>query len=414
MSGDPLAVIGIGHDGPSGLCREALDHVARARVLAGGSRHLAFFEHPDRETIAIGGDIGGAIRRLEQVYRREKTVVLASGDPLFYGIGKALLAALPRDELVFIPHLSSVQLAFARIKEPWDDARVVSLHGRPLGRLLPALEDRASKIAVLTDPVNQPRAIAGFLAGLGLGREYRLWVCENLGGPDERVTSWSADELPDAGFSPLNLVVLLRTDFVEGSNRPVPPLVGLPDDAIRHSPGPRGMITKREVRVISLAYLELAPRDVLWDIGAGSGSISVEASRLSADLRAFAVERSAEAIEDIAHNIRRLGAAGVRVVPGEAPEVLSGLPDPDAVFVGGSGGRLREIVDAAVGRLRPGGRIVINCITLEHYSLGWELLRERGLDPQSTSVQVAHSRPLGRLHRLEPDNPIFILRAIKS
>lgn len=412
MSGEPLVVIGIGADGPAGLSAEALDHIARSRVLAGGSRHLAFVEHPGRETIPIGGDIAGAIRRLSDVYRREKTVVLASGDPLFHGIGRALLAAIPRDELVFIPHLSSVQLAFARIKEPWDDARVVSLHGRPMSRLLPVLEGRAEKIAVLTDPANDPRAIAGFLAGVGLTRRYRLWICENLGGPDERVASWAADELPDREFSPLNVVVLLRTDAGEPPGER-PPLIGIPDDAIRHAPGRRGMITKREVRVLSLVYLELGPRDVLWDIGAGSGSITIEAARLSPDLRAFAVEREADAIEDIAANVRRFGCAGVQAVAGEAPEILTGLPDPDAVFIGGSGGRLREIVDAAVSRLRPGGRIVLNCITMEHYSLGWDLLRERGLDPRSASVQVAHSRPIGRLHRLEPENPILILRATK-
>ncbi|MHB1557037.1 MAG: precorrin-6y C5,15-methyltransferase (decarboxylating) subunit CbiE [Isosphaeraceae bacterium] len=412
MSGEPLVVIGIGHDGPAGLSAEALDHIARARVLAGGSRHLASLDHLGRETIPIGGDIAGAVRRLEGTYRQEKTVVLASGDPLFYGIGRALLAAIPRDELVFIPHLSSVQLAFARIKEPWDDARVVSLHGRPMGRLLLALYGAPEKIAVLTDPTNTPRAIADFLAGLDLACRYRLWVCENLGGPDERVASWSADELPDRDFSPLNVVVLLRTEAGEPPGER-PPLVGIPDDAFRHAPGPRGMITKREVRVISLAYLELGPRDVLWDIGAGSGSISIEAARLSPDLRAFAVERDPDALADIATNVRRFGCAGVRVVPGEAPEILSGLPDPDAVFIGGSGGRLREIVNEAVVRLLRGGRIVLNCITMEHYSLGWDMLRERGLDPRSSSVQVAHSRPIGRLHRLEPENPILILRATK-
>ncbi len=173
------------------------------------------------------------------------------------------------------------------------------------------------------------------------------------------------------------------------------------------------MITRREVRLLALCYLELRPEDVLWDVGAGSGSVSLEAARLSPRLQVFAVERDAAAFARLEANIAQFGAAGVRAVRAEAPEGLAALPDPDAVFVGGSGGRLAEILGVAAGRLESGGRIVLNCITLENFSRGWERLGELGLEPEATSVQLAHSRPLGRLHSLEPENPIFILRGRK-
>ncbi len=410
MSDPSILVIGMGGDGPSGLAREALDHIATARVLAGGRRHLAFFSDWTGETIVIDADIDRFINQRRAVHIREKTVVLASGDPLFHGIGRALLKAFPHDHLVFLPHLSSIQLAFARIKETWDDARVVSLHGRPLRAILAPLNAREPKIAVLTDAVNHPGAIAELILSLGMENDYEVCVCENLGGSNERVTHWPAHMATGQSFSPLNVVILRRVRSADG---PVLPLVGIPDEAIRHAPGSRGMITKREVRVMVLAYLGLRPGDVLWDVGAGSGSIALEAGHLSPGLEVFAIERDHKAVQDVLGNIQEFGLSGIRVVEAEAPEAFSRLPNPDAVFIGGSGGRFRAIVTEAIQRLRPGGRLVINCVTIENFSLGWEILSAHGVGPLATSVQLAHSGPVGRLHRLEPDSPIFILRATK-
>jgi precorrin-6B C5,15-methyltransferase / cobalt-precorrin-6B C5,C15-methyltransferase len=180
-----------------------------------------------------------------------------------------------------------------------------------------------------------------------------------------------------------------------------------------HQPGPHGMITRREVRLLALCYLELRDGDVLWDVGAGSGSVSLEAARLGERVQVCAIERDVEAFQRLQANVARFGAGRVRAVLAEAPEGLAPLPDPDAVFIGGSGGRLSDILVAAVQRLRPRGRIVLNCITLENFSFGWDTLHKLGLEPEATSIQLSHSRPLGRLHSLAPDNPIFILRARK-
>ena len=173
MSSDPIAVIGIGHDGLSGLSPAALAHIAQAQVLAGGKRHLAFFPEWPGERLVIGADLQSVVECLKAAYRQRKTVVLASGDPLFYGVGRLLLEAFPKDDLLFLPHVSSVQLAFASIKESWHDACVVSLHGRPMQAQLPALQQYALKIAVLTDAQNHPASMAQFLCAHGLA-DYTL------------------------------------------------------------------------------------------------------------------------------------------------------------------------------------------------------------------------------------------------
>jgi precorrin-6Y C5,15-methyltransferase (decarboxylating) len=420
VSQHSVIVIGIGDDGPAGLSAEAHAHIASARVLAGGRRHLEFFPEWTGTRVVIDSDLSGFVGRLRECSAREGVVVLASGDPLFHGIGSVLLRSFPKECLVFLPHVSAVQLAFARIKESWHDARVVSVHGRPLETLRPSLEEGAAKLAVLTDGNNHPAAIAELLNRLGVAGEYALWVCENLGGPDERVTRHSPAHMARETFSPLNIVVLVRDGSVPGRTlwnaaggaAPLP-ILGIPESALQHRPGPRGLITRREVRVMVLCYLELRANDVLWDIGAGSGSVSLEAARLSPGLSVFAVDRDADAYAQLELNVSRLGSGRVRAMRAEAPEGLEGLPEPDAVFIGGSGGRLGDILAVVLRRLKPGGRLVVNCITLETLSCGWEWLRSQALEPEVTSVQLAHSRPLGRLHSLAPDNLIFILRARK-
>jgi precorrin-6Y C5,15-methyltransferase (decarboxylating) len=425
MTTDPLVVIGIGHDGAASLAPEALDHIARAEVLAGGVRHLAFFPDWRGEKVAFDTDIPSRIAYIQKCAPGRKTVVLASGDPLFYGIGRLLLEALPREQLLFLPHVSSVQLAFARIKETWDDACIVSLHGRPMQALLPALRRCESKIAVFTDARNTPAAIGAFLRQTGLAEDYpNIWVCENLGGPNERVTRWTPGELQGATFSPLNIVILQRERDAERPGRAFPhrawereeglPLLGIPENRLLHRTRRGDLITHRDMRLLSLCRLELHSGDVLWDVGAGSGSVSIEAARLCPSIEIFAVESDEEAYLNLAENVRTFGTLGVHPLAGTAPDVFVQLPDPDAVFVGGSGGKLEAILTAALERLKPQGRLVANCITLDNLARGWSWLRDHAAQPEVTSVQLAHSRPLGDLYSLEPDNPLFILQARKQ
>jgi precorrin-6B C5,15-methyltransferase / cobalt-precorrin-6B C5,C15-methyltransferase len=408
QSKNSLVVIGMGHDGPDGLTLEARAQIAQAEVLAGGKRHLAFFPDWTGETVVFGAQPDRAVQQLKTIYLQKKTVVLASGDPLFYGIGRLLAEQLPADALCFLPHVSSVQLAFARLKTSWHDAHIVSLHGRPMQALLPALHQRADKVALLTDSVNHPAAVAQWLID-HYAEHYAVWVCEELGGCNERITHWTPHTILDQTFSPLNVTILLRD-----ASKPAPdslPLLGVPETAIAHR---AGMITKREMRLIALGYLALHPGDVFWDIGAGSGSVALEAARLDASLQIFAIERSDSALAQIIDNIRAFGLPNIRPISGEAPESLADLPDPNAVFIGGSGGRLDALIPVVVQRLQSGGRIVMNCITLEHFQLGWERLKQHGLQVDATSIQLAHAQPIGTLHRFASDSPLFVLQAHKS
>ena len=409
---EPIVVVGIGADGPAGLSAEARDHVVRARLLAGGQRHLAFFpDEPGRERLTIDADLERVVRVIGEQPADRKIVVLASGDPLCFGIGRRLRDAFGKDRLVFLPTVGSIALAFARLKEPWDDATLVSLHGRPADALFDAIRRGATKIAVLTDATNDPAAIGRMLCEANLDDCFDLHVCECLGSPTERVSTWRPEAIGDQRFDPLNVVVLMRRP---GTRMPALPVIGLPVEAIRHRGNGQGMITKPEVRLIVLAQLALGPEDVLWDIGAGSGSVSLEAARLAPRLRVFAVERDAGMFDRIlSDNIRDFRLRNLTPVAGEAPEILRELPDPDAIFVGGSGGRLEEILDAVLTRLRPGGRLVVNCVTMQTLTTTWRIFESRGLRPEVTSVQIARSRPLGTLDSLEPDRPIFIVRAVK-
>jgi precorrin-6Y C5,15-methyltransferase (decarboxylating) len=405
----PLVVVGIGHDGAAGLSQEALTHIHQAQVLAGGARHLAFFPDWEGEKIVIDADLKRVIEQLKMACQRAKTVILASGDPLFYGIGKTLAAHFPPEGLCFLPHVSSVQLAFARLKTSWHDAEVVSLHGRPIDALRPALSRHAAKIALLTDAANHPAAIARFLLAHGY-EHYGLWVCEELGGASERVTYWRLADLDGAAFSPLNVVILLRQGEAPTATVQNLPLVGLPEQCLAHR---AGMITKQEIRLLTLGYLQLRAGEVLWDVGAGSGSVAVEAARLSSSLRIFAIEKDGNAFGHIVENVQTLVTPHVQPIHGEAPEAFAPLPDPDAVFIGGSGGRLTDILEAVAERLRPGGRMVMNCITLENFTLGWTSLQHEHWQVDATSVQLSHTQPLGSMHRFASDSPIFIIQATK-
>ena len=412
MTPEHIVVIGLGAEGPATLSPDALAHIQRAGILAGGQRHLDLFPDWRGERILMSADLDAFLARLKDSYRRLKTVVLASGDPLYFGIGRILLQALPREDLVFLPHVSSVQLAFARLKETWNDARVVSVHGRPIENLVPALAANEGKIAVLTDAKNDPHAVARFVHDHGVLSEYHIWVCENLGARDERITRWSEAEV----YSPLNVVVLFRKQTTVGG--PSAPLLGIPDHALSHRLASgrmdrrsHGLITKREIRLMVLGYLELEAGQVFWDIGAGSGAVSIEAARLSPSLQVYAIDREPEALIHIKENVGRFRLGNVHALAGEAPDILAGLPAPDRIFIGGSGGRLLEILDAASRRMKPTGRLVLNCITLETFSIAWSWLSERNLHPEATSVQLAHAEPLGNLHSFEADRPLFIIRA---
>jgi precorrin-6Y C5,15-methyltransferase (decarboxylating) len=404
-----VTLIGIGDDGCAGLSSRAVNAVMSAAVLVGGERQLEFFPQFSGERVVLKGGVGKALERVAELCEEHNVCILASGDPLFFGVGGSVIRRLGAQNVHVIPQPSSVALAFARAGLPWDDADVISLHGRPLDGLLGRLR-RCAKVAVLTDDENSPPRIAVHLIAHD-ENGWGAWVCEHLGGADERVRAFSLQELASVrDIAPLNVLLLVRSD---PSWRPPPAIPFLHEDAFAKRMPKKGLITKREVRLLSLASLAIRPDSVVWDIGAGSGSVSIEAALLAPEGRVYAIEVDPEGVEICRENVRAHAVDNVTVVAGRAPEALTELPQPDAVFVGGSKGSMDEIIDLALQRLRPGGRLVANAITLENAAEAYATFKRHGLTPDVSLLQVSRAEPLARYMRFEALNPIQIFAVSK-
>lgn len=400
----PIDVIGIGDDGPRGLPEAARRLAESADVLCGGRRHLDLFPVGQERRFAITRDLQGLATAIAEARVAGLHIaVLSSGDPLFFGIGAFLSEQFGAAALRVTSHVSSVQVAFARLAVPWQDAVVLSAHGRQLPAIL-GRAAAAAKAAILTDDENSPSAIARALLDLGI-EDADAAVCEHLDGAEERVVRAPLSVIAGQSFARLNVMVVLRDPSVVRWGRP---RVGLPDDDYAHS---RGMITKAEVRAVTLSRLRPAGTRVVWDIGAGSGSVAIEAASLDLDTAVFAVERDPAQIALARKNVRRFHAGNVRLVEGEAPGALIALPDPDAVFIGGAGGRLPAILDAVGRRLRPGGRLVLNLVTFAHLATAQAWLDTRGWPASVTQVAIARSQPIGGSSRLASLNPVFVVVA---
>jgi precorrin-6Y C5,15-methyltransferase (decarboxylating) len=303
-----------------------------------------------------------------------------------------------------------VQLAFARLGMKWEDAAILSVHGKSPEGFVTRLQ-RARKAAVLTDPESSPPRLAARLVEYG-DAAWDAWVCENLGGEAERVRRFaSLAELAECtDVAPLNVLVLVRSD---SAWRPPPAIPFLHEDAFAKRMPKKGLITKREVRLLSLAALDVHADSVVWDIGAGSGSVAIEAALLAPMGRVYAIEVDPEGVAICRENVCAHHVDNVHVVAGRAPEALADLAAPDCVFVGGSKGSMEDIVAAALDRLRPGGRLVVNAITLDNVGETYRALRARGITPEVTLVNVARGEPLASYVRYEALNPIHIFAATK-
>ncbi len=415
----PVHVVGIGLDGAAGLTDAVRQLVEQATLLVGSDRHLSYFPSHTASRLVLG-DLSQAIREIRNQLAVDEPnsciVVLVSGDPLFFGLGRLLLEELPREQLTFHPHLSSVQLAFHRVKVPWQDAQVISAHGRSLEQLTVALQQGMEKIAVLTDGTNTPNAIARLFLALDLASSYEFWVCENLGGADEMVQQVAVDTLLHERFAPLNVVLLLRQSEPAQALLDVDslPLLGLPDQTFASFSDRPGLMTKREVRILLMGELALQPRQIVWDIGAGTGSVSIEIARLSGTSQVYAIEKTAIGSALIEQNCQRLHVKNVVSIHGTAPEILNHLPAPNRIFIGGSGGNLTAILDNCEARLTSGGIVVLALATLEHLNtaLGW--LKLHRWDYHLLQVQLSRSVPVGQLTRFTPLNPVTILTATRT
>ncbi|MET9799687.1 precorrin-6y C5,15-methyltransferase (decarboxylating) subunit CbiE [Streptomyces sp. NPDC006368] len=383
----PVAVVGIGADGWAGLAEEARDALRAAEVVIGGDRQLALLPAGEcgAERVAWPSPLRPAVPVLLSAHAGRRIAVLASGDPMFYGIGRALAETVGPEGLRVLPHPSSVSYACARLGWPQEDTETVTLVGRPLASLTAALHD-GRRLLVLSAGAATPGEVAGLLRDRGFGPS-RLHVLEQLGsGERERVLTGTADDWPHPPGDPLNVVAVRCVREPDAPRLGAVP--GLPDEAYEND----GQLTKRHVRAATLAALAPAPGELLWDVGGGSGSIGIEWMRTHRSCRAIAVERSAERAARITRNAAALGVPGLRVVTGAAPAGLTGLDTPDAVFIGG-GLTAPGLLDACWDALRPGGRLVANTVTLESEALLADRYRRYG--GELVRLAVAHAVPVG-------------------
>ncbi len=394
-----IYVVGIGDNGKQSLGQEALQIVSAAEVLVGGDRHLSYFPESPAEKWPIQNKLKTITEKIASEKRR--VVVLASGDPLFYGIAAYLLKQITAARLQVIPNTSSMQLAFAAIKTTWQDALLVSCHAKSVNPHISSIRS-ALKVGIFTDQNNTPAYIASQLLAAGLS-DFRAFVCENLGGLNECIVESALSNLPGQEFAALNVLILIKESKVlSPTSRDW--TFGIADQYFHQRQPVKGLITKCEVRVISLAKMQIHPEDVVWDVGAGSGAISIEAALMGAQV--WAIEKNAGDIDIIQKNIAQFGVTNITPVHGLAPEALVDLPEPDAVFIGGSAGKMREIIQLCQMRLKNKGRLVINVATLENLT---ELNTQLRGKATTTLVHISRSRPILNLTRLEALNPVFVI-----
>ena len=396
-----ITVIGL-DGGPLDAEAEAL--LEQAALVVGGSRHLAALGVEGERSVVLEGDLSGALARIE--WSEGPVVVLASGDPGFFGILRLLKERFGAGNLRVLPGVSSVARAFAHAGLSWEDAVTVSAHGRDPRRATNVCRAHP-KVAVLTSPEFGPADLARELEGWGRA----FFVAERLGEPDERTFAGDAAAVVGEEWENPNVVLVLDeeraasgrgwiTSGLEGPDR-----WALPEDGFEHR---SGMITKAEIRALVLACLGPGPGDLIWDVGAGSGSVAIECARFGA--AAMAVERDPASCDRIRDNATRQGTR-VRVVEGVAPEALHDLPEPDAVFIGGSGGNLEEIVKLCAVRARRA--VVLTLITLERVLPAGRILQGCDLEVETTFMQASRVKDVGELHRLAAEAPVFVVSGRK-
>jgi precorrin-6Y C5,15-methyltransferase (decarboxylating) len=409
-----IHIIGVGGDGVAGLTARARELLTQAELVFGAEAVLRLLPEVNAERVRIGSDLQEVVERLRSGLGRKRMVIVATGDPLFYGVARYLCDKLGKENFEVLPHVSTMQLAFARVKESWEEAYLTDLSTRSLDDVLDRIRT-AETVGLFTSETHNPARIARELLIRGLDY-FRAYVCENLGGRDERITQGELAEIQDMHFDPLNVLILKRKPGRPDAPRAPRKLMrfGNPDDVFAQSRPKTGLITQAEVRAISLAWLDLQPGCVMWDVGAGSGSVALEAAQLVEPGRVCAIEQDAADYHLIVANAETFGIRNIQAVHGMAPAVFQGLPAPDAIFIGGNGGEVARLLEASFAALRPGGRLVLNVGTLEMLGTVYEVLKRLAPPVQVLLVNLARSVEQLEALRFESVNPTFLLKATKA
>ncbi len=390
-----LSIVGLGEDGIAGLGENARAAISAASVVFGGKRHLELAAPLITGEARPWATPFDATMRDVVALRGQQVCVLASGDPFFFGVGATVSRHVQASEMIAHPAPSAFSLAASRLSWPLQEIETVSLHGRPLDLIRPLLHP-GRRILALTSDEKGPAELAELLRATGFGPS-DLTVLEALGGPSERIRSATADGFDLADVAVLNLMAV-EVKAAAGA-RIIPLGFGLDDALFEHD----GQITKREIRALTLSALSPRRGQLLWDIGAGSGSIGIEWMLSHHSMRTIAVEAHPERAARIRRNAAAFGVPGLQLVEGEAPAVLSGLPQPDAIFIGG-GGSEAGVLDAAIRALKPGGRLVANAVTLEMEAVLLGAHQKHG--GQLVRIDVARAAAIGTMNGWRPAMPV--------
>jgi len=408
-----IHVVGIGSDGLAGLTSRARELLLNAQLILGSESVLQLIAQTPAEKYRIGADLNEVVQLLRDQPEQKRIAIVACGDPLFYGFTRYLCERLGHDRFEVIPHVSCMQLAFARIKQSWEEAFLSDLSTRKLDDIIERIRS-AETVGLFTSDDYPPPRIARELLAHGIDY-FRASVCENIAGPNERVTQCDLAELVDLTFDSLNVLILQRKPGHPDQPRPVAALMrfGNPDEVFAQTRPKTGLITQAEVRALALAQLDLQPGCVVWDVGAGSGSVAIEAAGLVAPGIVYAIEQDSADYQLIVTNADKFGVRNIKPIHGIAPAVFAGLPRPDAIFIGGDGKEVAGMIEPAYTALRDQGRLVIHVTVLE--MLHAVYTRLKGFNTQLETWLIQYARGVEQLEmlRFESVNPSFMLKVRK-
>ncbi len=415
-------IIGVLDNGIQGLTADSLSIIQSADLVIAASRTLKLFS--DQIISAEKKDLTGHLKDVPgwisgALQANKRVVVLATGDPLCHGIGGYLSKKLPADQLQIIPNISSIQLAFASIGLSWQDAKIISVHSQDAGEwtqgagpdhgfyaLLQALLNH-NKLAVLTGPGNTPDRIARLMLIENIADQFEMSVAENLLCTDEKILHGeSAEFISEQSFNGNDIVILNRKQPLQNKI-----LFGLPDSDFHQRKPDKGLITKREVRAVSLARMQLKADSIVWDIGAGSGSVGLEAAQLCHRGYVYAIEKNSADFEIAGKNAEQLGIFNYQLINDKAPVGLDNWPNPDAIFIGGTGGELAELIKLCLKGLNPEGWLVMNFVTLENLNTALDSLKTLEAHWDMTQLQASRSQPILHMHRMQAENPVWVVSA---
>lgn len=398
------------------LTQAHLDLIREATLLVGGTRLLDMFPEYSGERMAITNNIPDVVDLIRSQMDQKQIVVLASGDPLFHGIGSTLARCIPLKHLAIHPNITSIAAAFSAVGIPWHDAKLISLHSKGGNAFDFRSLSTTPKAAFLTSPTHGPGYIADQLVSWGIS-SFNLCVLEHLGDSDRQRISWhdNAVDLQNQTFSNPNIVIFLNKEARSRkgfqTNVSHETHLGMPEASFRHE---NGLITKSEIRAVTISKLRLMrPDHVLWDIGSGSGSIAVESAAFIQAGKVFAVEKNVERITDIKENTHRFNCHNVIVHQMNFPDGHEILDQPDRIFIGGGGKDLGKIIEHCCDRLTHSGVIVVNTVVMETMEIARDTLNQKGFSPELIQVQVSRSSRMPGGSRLVPLNPVWIISGMK-